>query len=345
MSRPTAVARVLERVTSTARGSEMFLPGDTVLVAVSGGPDSVCLLYSLHRLRRLFRIRLEVFHLDHRLRADSGADVKYVRRLAARLKVPLHLRVAETRPERGESIEAWARGERLRAMHEVQREVGARRIAIAHTQDDQAETVLLAALTGLGLDAVSGIRPAIGPFVRPLLDITRGEVEAFCRALHLRPRRDPTNRDPRFLRNALRLKGIPSLERALGRSVREPLTRTATLLRDDADELARQGRTVFPDVCEQTSDGADLAADRLGQLPKAVAARVVRLAALRIGGPSATKEDVDAVLDLAAGRPGRRRDLAHGLKASRDKEYVSLSRSSPESRDEGERDGRPGRTV
>ena len=345
MSRPAAVARVLERVTATARASEMFLPGDTVLVAVSGGPDSVCLLYSLHHLRRLFRIRLEVFHLDHRLRADSPGDAEYVRRLAARLKVRFHLRVAETRPRRGESVEAWARGERLRAIHEVQREVGARRIAIAHTQDDQAETVLLAALSGLGLDAVSGIRPAVGPFVRPLIDVTREEVEAFCRALHLRPRQDPTNRDPRFLRNALRLKGLPALERALGRSVREPLARTSALLRDDADELGRQARAVFLDVCEQTAEGADLAVDRLVQLPKAVAARVVRQAALRIGGPPATKEDVDAVLDLAAGRPGRRRDLAHGLKASRDREYVSLSRPSPESRDEGERDGRPGRTV
>lgn len=345
MSRPAAVGRVLERMTSTVRASEMFLPGDRVLVAVSGGPDSVCLLYSLHHLRRLFRIKLEVFHLDHRLRSDSAADAEYVRRLAGRLGVPVHLRVAETRPERGESVEAWARGERLRAVHEIQREVGARRIAIAHTRDDQAETVLLAALTGLGLEAVSGIRPAAGPFVRPLIDVTRDEIEAFCRALHLRPRRDPTNRDPRFLRNALRLKGLPTLERALGRSVREPLARTAGLLRDDADELARQGRSVFPDVCEQTSGGVDLAVGRLAQLPKVVAARVVRLAALQLGGPPATKEDVDAVLDLAAGRPGRRRDLSHGLKASRDKEYVCLSRPSPESRGEGGWDGRPSNTV
>jgi tRNA(Ile)-lysidine synthase len=345
MSRPAAVARVLERVTSTARASEMFLPGDTVLVAVSGGPDSVCLLHALYQLRRLFRIRLEVFHLDHRLRPDSAADAQYVRRLAARLRLPFHLCVAETRPERGGSIEAWARGERLRALHAVQREVDARRIAIAHTRDDQAETVLLAALSGLGLDAMSGIRPAAGPFVRPLIDVTREEVEAFCRALHLRPRRDPTNRDPRFLRNALRLKGLPALERALGRSVREPLARTAALLREDADELSRQGRAAFPDVCEQTSEGVDLVVDRLARLPKVIAARVVRLAVVQLGGAPATKDDVDAVLDLAAGRPGRRRDLSHGLKASRDKEYVCVSRPSPESRGQGGWDGRRSEAV
>jgi tRNA(Ile)-lysidine synthase len=191
--------------------------------------------------------------------------------------------------------------------------------------------VLLAALTGRGLEAVSGMRPVAGPFVRPLLEVTRDEVEAFCRALHLRPRRDPTNQDPRFLRNALRLRGLPALERSLRRPVREALAQTGALLRDDADELSRRALESFDDVVQETRDGADLDAARLTVLPKAVASRVVRLALLRCKAP-ATREDVEAVLDLSAGRPGRRRDLSRGLKAEREREYVSLSRTSPESR-------------
>src|SRR5688572_14672052 len=108
MRRPPAVARVLERVTKTAREHEMFREGDTVLVSVSGGPDSVCLLYSLWYLRRLFKIRLEVFHFDHRLRPDSGKDADYVRGLAERLKLPFHVRTAEDAPAKGASMEAWA---------------------------------------------------------------------------------------------------------------------------------------------------------------------------------------------------------------------------------------------
>jgi tRNA(Ile)-lysidine synthase len=329
--RPAAVARVLERVTAAAREHEMFLPGDTVLVAVSGGPDSVCLLHALHALRRLLRIRLEVLHLDHRLRPDSAADAAYVRRTAERLRVPFHLRAAEGSPARGESVEAWGRAQRHRAEHEVRREIGARRVALAHTLDDQAETVLLAVLTGRGLEAVSGMRPVAGPFVRPLLGVSREEVEGFCRALHLRPRRDPTNEDPRFLRNALRLRGIPALERTLRRPVRDPLARTAALLRDDADELGRLALSAFEDVVEEAPGGVDLDARGLAALPRAVGGRVVRLALLRCNVP-AGGEDVEAVLDLAAGRPGRRRDLSRGLKAERDKEYVSVSRTSPESR-------------
>ncbi len=344
MKRPPAVARVLERVTATAREHQMFLPGQTVLVAVSGGPDSVCLLHALHQLRRLFKVKLAVFHFDHRLRPSSAKDAGYVRRLAARLKVPVYVDVAVSAPAKGGSVEAWARNERLRAMHAVEREIDAGRIAIAHTLDDQAESVLLAVLMGGGLNRVAGIKPSLGPFVQPLIDVTREEVEAFCRALRLRPRRDPTNSDTRFLRNALRIEALPALERVLGRPVREPLAQTAALLRVDADELGRQMEAAWDDVYDETPRGADLLAARLLELPTAIGGRLVSLAIVLCGSPS-TKRDVDAVLDLAHGRPGRRRDLSYGLKASREREYVSLSRPSPESRDEGGRIGRPGRTV
>ncbi len=332
MARPAPVARVLRKVGAACREHEMFLPGEVALVAVSGGPDSVCLLTSLHALRRLLRIRLEVVHVDHGLREDSAADAAYVRRLSRRLGLPIHVRAAEGRPGRGDSVEAWARAQRYRAFERVRREVGARRLALGHTLDDQAETVLLAALTGRGLEAVSGMRPVSGPFVRPLLDVRREEVEACCRALRLRPRADPTNLDPRFLRNALRLRGIPALERALRRPVREPLAQTASLLREDADELARRALDAVADVVEETASGVDLDARRLGALPRPIAGRVVRLALLRCR-ISPTREDVEAVLDLAAGRPGRRRDLSSGLKAERDRGYVSVSRTSPESRE------------
>jgi tRNA(Ile)-lysidine synthase len=331
LRRPPAVARVLERITATVRRHEMFLPGQRVLVAVSGGPDSVCLLYALWSLRRLFRIRIEVFHFDHRLRADSASDAAYVARLAERLGLPFHLIVAEGRPPDGASVEAWARERRMVAGAYLARDVDAAGIATAHTRDDQAETVLMAALSGSGLDRLRGIDPNVGPVVRPLLDVSREEVEAFCRALHLRPRRDPTNADTNLLRNAIRLRGIPALERATRRGVREPLARTADLVREDARELARQALEAWDDVCEEIPDGIRIDATRLGALPTAIAIRVIALAIVRCGVPK-TEDSVVAVLDLANGRAGRRRDLVAGLKAVRDREYVSLSRSSPESR-------------
>ena len=96
--RPPAVARVLERVTATSREHGMFEPGDLVMVMVSGGPDSTCLLHSLHLLRRLLKIRIVVVHVDHRLRPDSGKDAAYVRRMCAAMKVPFVLRTGASSP-------------------------------------------------------------------------------------------------------------------------------------------------------------------------------------------------------------------------------------------------------
>jgi tRNA(Ile)-lysidine synthase len=339
MRRPPAVARVLERVTKTAREHEMFAPGDRVLVCVSGGPDSVCLLHSLWHLRRLFRIRLEVFHFDHRLRRHSSKDADYVRRLAERLKLPFHLRVAQDEPRKGESVEAWATVKRMNAANDVRKEIGATAIAEGHTVDDQAETVLLNLIRGSGLEGVSGIWPGSREvaIVEPLLEVERSEVEAFCRALHLRPRLDPTNRDRRLLRNAIRLEVIPAIERATGREVKRPIARSAGLLQDDRTELYRIAVETMRRIVTD-GDGQEQRFDAAGlrSLPKPVASRVVRLSLFRVmtlgEGPAWTREAVEGVLDLAAGRPGRRRDLPNGLKARREREYVSVSRTSPESR-------------
>jgi tRNA(Ile)-lysidine synthase len=327
--RPPAVARVLERVTATARRHEMFDPGDLVLVSVSGGPDSVCLLYVLWYLRRLLRIRLAVFHFDHGLRAGSGEDAEYVRRLCVRLRVPFHRVEAVSSPVKGESVEAWGHDARRKARRVVARDVGAARIATAHTMDDQAETVLMRALTGSGTQGLGGIRPVARELVRPLLDTSRLEVEEFCRALGLRPRRDPTNLDPRFLRNALRLKVLPALERAVGRNVRVALARTAELVREDDEELSRQMTAAWGRVFQPSPEGAALQASALRGLPKPIAARLIAQAIFRCGRP-ARRSDVATIVDLAAGRPGREVDLIGGLKARRDRGYVRLTRASPE---------------
>jgi tRNA(Ile)-lysidine synthase len=211
--------------------------------------------------------------------------------------------------------------------------MGVDRIATGHTLDDQAETVLMRALSGAGAAGVSGIPPTAGPWVRPLLDVRRTETEAFCRALGLRPRLDPTNRDPRYLRNALRLRGLPALERATGRDVREALARTGALLREDDAELTRLAAVALDELAEVRGGGVatsvDLRATGLARTPPAIAGRVVLRAGYALGA-TLTRADVEAVVDLAAGRPGRERSLSAGLRARRRGAYVRLARSSSE---------------
>lgn len=329
--RPPPVARVLERVTATAREHDMFEPGDLVLVSVSGGPDSVCLLYTLWHLRRLFKIKLAVFHFDHRLRPDSGDDAAYVRRLAGRLGLGFHLRMADEQPEQGTSVELWARNARMRASAETATAIGAARIVDGHTQDDQAETVLLALVMGWGLDGLGGIYPTNGILVRPLLDVAREEVEAFCRALRLRPRTDPTNADTQLLRNAIRLVALPAIERATGRNVGPTFSRTAQLLRADAEVLWRYTEEHARSLVELRPDGFRIRARALTKLPGPLASRVVRRG-FQLADIGWTKDSIEGVVDLATGRPGRRLDLVLGSSAARDKVYVHVARTSPEQR-------------
>jgi tRNA(Ile)-lysidine synthase len=289
----------------------------------------VCLLLALHELRRLLRIRIDVFHFDHRLRRSSPADAAYVRRLAARLGVPFHRREGPVPMPKG-SVEMWARHFRMKAAHEVRAEVGATAVAMGHTRSDQAETVLMYLITG-SATGLSGIPPRNGPVVHPLLDVDRADVEAFCKALRLRPRRDPTNRDASLLRNGLRLRGIPALERASGRAITGPIARVAEHVRADQDRLWDEAVEIAPSVIEVVVEGCRFRAGHLLALPAALRWRVVRRAFQMIDA-GWTHADVDAVLDLAAGRPGRRRDLTGGLLAHRDRVYVSVSRSSPEIR-------------
>lgn len=337
--RPPAVARVLERVTAAARAHRMFEAGTTVVVACSGGPDSTCLLHALHRLRRLLRVRLAVFHFDHRLHRASEAHARYVRGQAARLRLPFVLRRAEDAPGEGQSVEAWARMARYAALSSAAVELGADRAALGHTLDDQAETVLLGLVRGGGIDAVAGMSPVTGlpPLglraVRPLLTTTRAEVLAFCRALGLRPREDPTNLDRRFLRNRVRLDVLPLLEKRLGRGVAATLARTAEHVRADAEFLESLASEAARGTVVVDAREIRLRAEGVAALPGPVAARVAR-SALRLAAAAAGEWEgdvgaahVEAVLDLCRGRPGRRTDLPGRLLAVRAKEYVRLTRS------------------
>jgi tRNA(Ile)-lysidine synthase len=345
---PPEVARVLERVIQASRRHDLFEPDHTVVVACSGGPDSICLLHALHHVHRLLGIGLIAFHFDHRLRAGSDRDAVYVERQARSLEVPFLFRRATGRPEKGESVEAWARRARYAAVTAVATDADADRVALGHTLDDQAETVILGLARGGGLEALAampplGRIPPLGfPAARPLLGVTRAEVTAFNRALRLRPRQDPTNTDRRFLRNRVRLDVLPMMERHLDRNLRTTLARSAEHVREDAAYLDAVASEAETSVTELKEGEVRLHAERLASLPAPIGARVVRRA-LRAAGEAAGEWEndagashIDGVLDLASGRPGRRLDLPGDLEARRTKGYVRVSRASPERKREGE---------
>ena len=176
----------------------MFASGQTVVVGVSGGPDSTALLHALALLREEWGLSLVACHVNHGIRgAESDADAEYVRELCARLKVECrveHADVPALQKRRHVSMQQAARDIRHARLRRTADEVRAERIALAHTRDDRTETVLLNILRGGGLEGLSGFAPVALPLVRPLYDVTRVQVERYCAEHGLQPRQDELQR-------------------------------------------------------------------------------------------------------------------------------------------------------
>jgi len=241
---------MIKRITDSIRRRELFAPGQHVLVAVSGGADSVALLNLLHHLRASLGIRLAVAHLNHGIRGAAAAqDAAFVRDLAARLKTPFfteRVNVPLRARRRGLSIEMAAREARYDFLRKTARRLARRTgapvvIATAHTADDQAETLLLKLIRGAGRTGLAGI-PPVAPFgdtrlVRPLLEVTRQEILSFLHDQREPWREDETNRDVTFLRNKVRHELLPLLERGFNPALRDTLVRTADVLSAEDDWL------------------------------------------------------------------------------------------------------------
>ena len=199
------------RVRRTVVERGLFGSGERVVVACSGGADSAALAHALVRLAPAFSLHLCIASVDHGLRPDAARDVETARALAERLDLPFHPLAVQVGP--GDSLQARARAARYGALLGLARAEGARRVAVGHTLDDQAETVLGRLLRGAGVDGLAGIAPRRADgVVRPLLDCRRHAVRAYAAEHELPVVEDPSNRDRRFSRVRLRLDVLPALE-------------------------------------------------------------------------------------------------------------------------------------
>ena len=271
------LAHTVER---TIRRHAMLAGGETVLIAVSGGSDSVALLHVLRELAPTFRLRLHVLHVDHGLRADSARDAEFVRALGARLGVPVDVE----RVTVGDgSVEAAAREARYAALEAWADRLGADRIATGHSADDQAETVLMRLLGGAGVRGLAGIPPRRGRVIRPLIETRRQTLRAALEAAGLDWVEDETNRDPKFLRNRIRHELLPLLTAAYATDVVPSLSRVARRARETVDALERTAADALQRLATVEVGALTLPRGALGALPAPVAAETLRQAAARLG--------------------------------------------------------------
>ena len=293
---------------------EKLSAGDRILVAVSGGADSLALAGALLAEAKEFLVTRIGVTIDHQL--QDGSDIQ-ARKVVNQLERIGYSEVIsqQVTVDQSSGLESGARDARYAALHSIAKERGAIQIFLGHTRDDQAESVLLGLARGSGARSLSGMATVNGKIIRPLLSVTRVVTEQACKDFGLDAWSDPHNFNAEFSRVRVRTQVLPMMEKEIGPGIAEALVRTASLLRDDADALDE-----LADHSAQGHDLASLEIEFLADLPKAIRTRLIRRAIYAQGAPmgSVTADHVSAVEALVTSWHGQGEiSLPGGVKVAR----------------------------
>lgn len=230
--------------------NDLVTPGETIIIGVSGGQDSVTLAHLLSKVQYDLDIHLHIAHYDHNLRKGSKADQKFVKELAQKLTIPFSTDSwKNSQTIKNGSIEELARKQRLKFFCKVAKQQGAKTIALAHTEDDLAETVLMHILRGSGLNGMRGILPKRElnnlTFIRPLIETSRKEVEAYIKDNKLLFRTDSTNDQSIFYRNKIRLNLLPMIEKQYSPNIKHLLANLSKNISSDFEFLEAHTKQAF----------------------------------------------------------------------------------------------------
>ncbi len=319
---------LLDRVSEIIPRYNMLSAGDRVGVAVSGGADSVVLLHILHRLAAQFQVHPIVLHVNHHLRGgESDGDEEFVRSVAERLG--LQVVVEHARPRAGNLEQEVRNLRRQFFLNLIYEKHAIERVALGHTRNDQAETVLFRLIRGTGLTGLAGMQIKTGEgLIRPLLRSSREEVRKWAEAEGLSWREDSSNTDLRFARNRIRHKVMPELARHFNPNVDLAMAGTAELAATEEDYWEKQIEPIYAEITKRTHLGLLLAVPSLKRLHLAVQRRVIRRAASEIRGDlrGLDKSHMDAILALGRNKHGHDRVIVPELDALRSFDQLLLSR-------------------
>ena len=305
MAEPGRVSRTLGgpgfEVVEAARDAidryQMLEDGETVLVGVSGGPDSTCLLDVLARLSSTHGYKLMVGHFDHGVSEDSEKIAARVARMAAEPGFDVH--VARAPDLQGPNLQARARDLRYSFMEAIARDNGATKVATGHTLDDRVETTLARLVHGASTGVLAGIPPAAGMRIRPLITVRRGETRDYCSQRGLGFIDDPANEDDRFERAAIRSTLVPAIEARWGDGAIRAIAAAADDLLDDSAALDLLADRLYRDLARSDDSVTTLATAPLMEMPRALRRRMLERAVGRVRDRSGGIDAALGALDRA----------------------------------------------
>lgn len=274
----------LKRVENYIKEHRLLKNSDTVIVAVSGGPDSLCLLHLLHRLQDKYNLKLVVAHLNHGLRPEAIEEAQAVEGLAREFSACFEKKEVDIKVYKKEnhlSEEEAGRRARYDFFNDMAKKYKAAVIALGHHYDDQVETVLFNIIRGTGPDGLAGILPArskgMVKVIRPLLFLRRSEIEDYCRSYNLKPSIDRSNLETGYTRNKVRLELIPYLKEQFNPRIQEALFGLSELARYDRQLLRFLSAKKFNQLATYSSGRISLSIDGVLRLPQSIRGRVLKL--------------------------------------------------------------------
>lgn len=329
------------KIKETIVEHKMIEPGDTVLLGVSGGPDSVALLWGLVELKQELGIELAIAHLNHSARGEeSDRDAQFVKDLGGALQIETLIEKKDVAAEQAalkNSFQETARDIRLDFFQRTMSQIGANKIALGHTSDDQVETVLMNLLRGSGLKGVGGMNPIRFPYIRPLFYCSRSEIIGFLNDKSFSYCKDPSNEKTEYLRNRIRLELIPFLQEKYNPRITESLFEASEIFRAENDCLKNLGDHEFDyAVSKSVEKGVlNVGIEYFTVLPLALKRRLVRKAIQSIKGDLRRISffHIQEALHLfEKSQKGKRIDLPDGVEVLCSGDHVEFKRiQSPDS--------------
>ena len=311
---------MLDKVINYIKENKIIQQDDRILVALSGGPDSVCLLHMLYRIKDKFNLKLGAIHINHMLRGEEAdKDENYIIDLCEQMGIKHYVKrinIEYIAKETNVSLETAGRNERYKAFEEIKIKDKYNKIAVAHNANDQAETILMRIMRGTGLEGLTGIKPQReGGIIRPILCLNRQEIEDYCEYNGLNPRIDASNYDRHYSRNRVRLDILPYMRDNFNKDIIDTLNRMTLLLQKDNEFIEEYSKKCYNIYCKKHNNKLEILKELFEKEMESIITRVVIIAFKEISKSYQNFEmkHIYEIVNLASRETGKKINLTNNI--------------------------------